>query len=275
MRRVHLLIAGSVLGLVAAFLVVAPACGGGGESPSASPTPGASPPATGAAASPTPPAMSTVEGGETPQPASGNLFGNPGFEDADKGPWFSLKLPQFEVSQEQAHTGRASAFLKLRETEQASGGKALSLVQEPTPAAFPEFISGYYRVDNWQKGTPKQYLEMVVIAVGATNMAQPYPNHQIRYLLAGVSAEPLTVGNGFFVFVSKEEPVQGQWVYFERNIKEDFAQLWQAVPEGYSNLRIIFEVRYDDKQAGGGRPEADVYFDDLYLGSAAGNPNRP
>lgn len=36
-----------------------------------------------------------------------------------------------------------------------------------------------------------------------------------------------------------------------------------------------FEVRHDDKAAGSGEVKADVFYDDLYVGPAAANPNRP
>ena len=63
-------------------------------------------------------------------------------------------------------------------------------------------------------------------------------------------------------------------MYFETNIKEDFLEKWKAVPEGYSKIRVLFEARYDDKEAGIAS-EADVYYDDLYMGPADANPNTP
>jgi hypothetical protein len=159
--------------------------------------------------------------------------------------------------------------------EEAGKAKVFYLVQEVAPEEFPELISGYYRVENWVKGTPKQYLQFVVIAFDVPNLSLSYPNHQMRYPLAGISEEPFGIGNAFFVFLGKEEPVTGEWVYFERNIREDFEELWGAVPEGFSKLRILFEVRYDEKEAGLTPAEADVYYDDLYMGPASENPNRP
>jgi hypothetical protein len=96
----------------------------------------------------------------------------------------------------------------------------------------------------------------------------------MRYPLAGISEEPFVIDNAFFVFIGKEEPRTGEWVYFERNIRQDFEELWEAAPEGFSKLRVLFEVRYDEKQAGAAA-EADVYYDDLYMGPASENPNRP
>ena len=47
---------------------------------------------------------------------------------------------------------------------------------------------------------------------------------------------------------------------------EDFQRLWGAVPQGYEKIRVLFEVRYDDKAQDEGPLEADVYYDDLYSG---------
>jgi hypothetical protein len=203
---------------------------------------------------------------------------NPGFE-SGRQPWCSLHLGEvtaFEVSQAFAHSGESSAYLKMRvPAEETGSAKVFYLVQEVTPEQFPELISGYYRVEHWTKGTPKQYMQFVVIAFDVTNMTAGYPNYQMRYPLAGISEEPFEIANAFFVFLTKEEPRTGEWVYFERNIKEDFQQFWGAAPEGFSKLRVLFEVRYDDKQAGPSPAEADVYYDDLYMGPASENPNKP
>jgi hypothetical protein len=207
-----------------------------------------------------------------PPTGQANLFPNPGFEEGHD-PWFALKPPDFGVSQQVAHSGLASARLELREPAGAKDNKIIYLVQELAPAEFPEVISGYYRVENWLKGTPKQYLQFVVIAFGSDNLPReiggsPVNNHQIRFLLAGIDAPPFPISNAHFVFLSEEEPVTNQWVRFERNIKQDFERLWGVAPEGFLCLRLLFEVRFDSKAEGEGPAEADVYYDDLYMGPA-------
>jgi len=224
---------------------------------------------------------------QAPIEGQANLFHNAGFESGED-PWCSLhagESTKFQVSQDYAHSGESSALLQMRVPAEEEGhAKVFYLVQEVMPEEFPDLMSGYYRVENWTKGTPKQYLQFVVIlcreeggrecALGATNLPGEY-NHQIRYPLAGISEEPFAISNAFFVFLGKDEPKQGEWVYFERNIKQDFEELWGAVPEGFDKIRVLFEVRYDDKQAGLVPAEADVYYDDLYMGPASENPNRP
>ena len=215
---------------------------------------------------------------QAPLEGQANLFHNPDFESGGD-PWCSLHPEQvspFEVSQDFAQSGESSALLRMRvPAEEVGKAKVFYLVQEVTPEEFPELISGYYRVENWTKGTPKQYLQFVVIAFDVANLTAGYPNYQMRYPLAGISEEPFAIANAFFVFLGKEEPRTGEWVYFERNIKEDFEQFWGVAPEGFSKLRILFEVRYDDKQAGSAPAEADVYYDSLYMGPASENPNKP
>ncbi len=287
----------ALLAVVTAGLAVAVACNGGGGNeqptgtsgpistiPPSAGTPGSTPASTpGGTPAPTLEARPTLTPGAYQAPAgSANLFGNGGFEEGTQY-WFSLTVGQVLQTSNIAHSGQASAHLQMRDTADATGAKVYYLVQEVSPADFPELISGYYRVDNWRRGTYKQYLQFAVIAFAPTDLsvdkqgaplATPYPNYQMRYPLAGVPEEPFAIGNGIFKFLGRADPVQGQWVYFEANIKNDFQQLWGAVPQGYSKIRILFEVRYDDKTAGA-PAEADVYYDDLYLGPADANPNKP
>jgi hypothetical protein len=258
--------------------VLAVACGGDGdEGPEV--TPGVTP----VDVTPTSVAGACVP--QAPLEGEANAFHNPGLE-SGREPWCSLhvtEVPPFEVTQDFAHSGDSSAVLQMRvPAEEAGNAKVFYLVQEVMPEELPELISGYYRVENWSKGTPKQYLQFVVILCrekegfdcrgGATNLPGEH-NHQIRYILAGIDEEPFQIANAFFVFLSREEPRTGEWVYFERNLMDDFEELWGAVPEGFDKIRVLFEVRYDDKEAGTLPAEADVYYDDLYMGPASENPN--
>jgi hypothetical protein len=211
---------------------------------------------------------------------SADLFVNPSFEDGDQ-PWFSLTSTSqgwgtpFTVSDAEAHSGKHSAYLEMRAGTEATGPQVFGVVQEITPAQFPEELSGYYRVDDWVRGTEEQYLQFVVIVFGATGLPGNYPNYQIRYPLAGIGEAPYDIVNARYLFVGKDQPVTGRWVYFERNIHDDFEQLWGAVPTSFQTIRILFEARYDDKTAGSGEVKADVFYDDLYVGPAGGNPNQP
>jgi hypothetical protein len=216
----------------------------------------------------------TTEGGA---PAAceqaGNLLTNSSFETGNE-PWITLAPESgFEVTQEQAHCGAASAVLRMHDPASAAESKVYYLVQEINPQQFPETIRGFYRVENWNHGTVRQYLQFVIIAIGPTNFThipaeKQTTNYQLRYPLAGIQSPPFPIGNAFFVFLGRDEPAQGEWVPFQANIKEDFQRLWKRVPEGYEILRLLFEVRWDGKTAGDGAPNGDVYYDDLYAGPA-------
>lgn len=205
------------------------------------------------------------------------VLANPGFEIGEE-PWFSMTTEAwgtpFRVSDAVAHSGQHSAFLEMRADPDASGHKVFGVVQEITPGELPEVVSGYYRVEDWTRGTEKQYLQFVVIAIGATGLPGGFPNYQIRYILAGIDEPPFDITNARFIFVGKDEPVEDQWVYFERSFREDFEEAWGDIPDSFTTIRILFEVRYDDKPAGSGEVKADVFYDDLYAGPAGAGPNQ-
>lgn len=255
--------AGLIVVYLLAAAVTAFSCGDDGATPGATRTARA-PTAAAEACVPVSPA----------QAADGNLFGNPSFEDG-RGPWCSLDTeawgPPFEVSRNLALDGTSSAHLRLR-SEDGGVARIYGAVQEITPGEFPEVLSGNYYVEQWEKGTPKQYLQFVVIVFGADNIPAEVSgqanNHQMRYILAGADSQPTFVSNARYVFVTREEPKTGEWVPFERNISQDFEQLWGEVPRGFDKMRILFEVRWDERQPSDPPSAADVYYDGLYLGPA-------
>jgi hypothetical protein len=210
--------------------------------------------------------------GEDGGDASTNLLANPGFEEGGD-PWYSMQTEGWgeplEVSEEAAHSGTRSAHIALRPPPEPTQHRVFGAVQSLKPDAFPEFLSGFYRVENWRKDAPFQYLQFVVIVFPAGGQG----NTQIRYLLAGADAEPFEISNAKFVFIGKEEPRTGEWVYFERDVAQDFLELWGQVPQEIDELRIFFEARYDSPAPVSGEMNGDVYYDDLYLGSKDGAPS--
>jgi hypothetical protein len=245
--------------VVAAALLAA--CSSGGEETRPAPS--------GTTAAPGP-----VTDGSSPSPCQdrpGNLLTNPSFEQGSD-PWITLAPESgFEVTQEQARCGASSAVLRMHDPAGAEGSKVYYLVQEINPAEFPDVVSGFYRVEDWNKGTVRQYVQFVIIAIGPKNFAslpadRQAPNYQIRYPLAGIQSPPFSIGNAFFKFLGRDEPAEGQWVFFQANIKEDFQNLWNLVPADYEKLRLLFEVRWDAKTANDGAPNGDVFYDDLYAG---------
>jgi len=204
----------------------------------------------------------------------GNLLANPGFENGED-PWFSMKTSgwgePFEVSDAVAHSGQYSAYVSLHPPSEPAQHEVLGAVQSLRPSSFPEFLSGFYRVENWKKGTEFQYLQFVVIAI----LPGDAGNIQIRYLLAGTASDPFRIDNAKFIYLSKEEPRVGEWVYFERSIADDFRQQWGQAPDEVQELRVFFEARYDTPTATQPDVGGDVYYDDLYIGSKAEAPANP
>jgi len=201
----------------------------------------------------------------------GNLLANPGFENG-AAPWFALDAETwgapFTVSDARATEGAASALLELRSGAGAEPERVFGAVQDVAPQAFPDVLSGSYYVERWERGTPLQYLQAVVIVEGAANAPTGLAaaNHQLRYVLAGVDEAPLSIANARYVIVTGGDPVLGAWVDFELDLRDDFERLWGAVPEGFASVRVLLEVRWDGRDDGDPPSLADVYYDDLYLG---------
>jgi hypothetical protein len=241
-----------------ALPLILTACGGGeGNSSSSTGTP--------AHETSSSPGASSCQSGAGDGAA--NQLENAGFENGEQ-PWITLAAESgFSVSSERARSGAASALLRMRDPAEASGARVYYLVQEKTAGELPEVVCGYYRAENWVKGSPHQYLQFVIIAFAPSNFDSTYENYQIRYLLAGADSPPFNIDNAKFVFVTRStEPTLDDWVPFELNIREDFERMWGQAPEGFEKLRLLFEVRWDNKVAGAGASEADVYYDDLYAG---------
>ncbi len=198
--------------------------------------------------------------------AGTNLLQNSSLE-AGSEPWYSLVADSgFAVTDTRSLTGSHSALESMRDSVDAIGSgptnsKVYYLIQDISPNEFPDVVRGNYLVENWVKGTRWQYLQFVIIV-----FAPDQSNYQIRYPLAGIDSEPFPIGNAKFRFVSKEEPLEGEWVPFQLDVKEDFEELWGAVPKGFEKLRLLFEVRWDFGNEATGPRSADIFYDDLYAG---------
>jgi hypothetical protein len=200
---------------------------------------------------------------------SGEILINPGFEEGKTG-WTSLEtevwFPDFNISTDVVHGGTQAAHLEMR-PQATEPTLIFGVVQEVTPEEFPGQVSGFYRVDNWQRATPKQYLQIVVIAWEAENRPPQFNNHQIRYILGGIDQPPFRIDNAKYIFLNTGEPQQGEWLPFTLNVRQDFIDQWGEAPEGFEFIRLLFEVRYDERTSGQ-NPTADVYYDDLHVGDA-------
>jgi hypothetical protein len=115
-----------------------------------------------------------------------------------------------------------------------------------------------------------------VVAVYGSDIGTEFPIYEIRFPLAGVDRDPLTLSNAKFLFLSREKrPGLGRWTYFGYPLRQAFESRWGKAPTRWDKLEVFLEVRYDAKTQAQGETSADVYFDDIYAGPQAENPNRP
>lgn len=201
---------------------------------------------------------------------NGNILENSGFEyGLDGWKWldWSKGWAPFALSTSHAYEGKQSLHLPVLSTD-ARQTVVWGGVQEIViPAEIPECIEGYYYVENWSKDDWRQYLQLVVI-----DLTHPLgPNQgqaQLRYIISGSKVPPLSISNAQYLFIEKERretPVLGKWTHFSVNPREDFQKSWQYIPPKGSNLRVLFEGRFDYHKSKV-PARADVYFDNLYFG---------
>lgn len=213
-------------------------------------------------------------------PASRNWLVNPGFERGREG-WTAMGTRAwgaFDVVGAPVRSGQRAAHLAVDWPAEGPSRpvKVYGVVQEPAAHPFPSAISGWYRVESWERGHPATdlYLQVVVIVwgdprapalAGVEDVAPDLTNYQIRYYLAGLDEPPFRLRNARYRFVTRGDPPLNQWIRFDIDVKRDFEELWGVVPEGYEYVRVLFEARWDNKPDGSA-VHADVYYDDLYLG---------
>lgn len=203
-----------------------------------------------------------------------NLFANPSFEDGTESPWFNYaeRTPNwapFSVVEGGYNSDRASLLdLDSDDPDQPAQRIIHGVIQETPAPEFPRYISGAYKVDEWERGTTNQYLQLVVIVWNAKTLPKGFrlPNYQIAIPLAGITQPPFRMLNRRFVMGCPEEPAVGEWVEFEYDIQLQFEREWGLTPSDYEYLRVFFEVRYDGRADDEPRALAHVRFDDLYLG---------
>ncbi|RPH92772.1 MAG: hypothetical protein EHM68_16675 [Lysobacterales bacterium] len=201
-----------------------------------------------------------------------NLLQNPSFE-AGRDPWWSFAGPDrpnwadFSIGTDQAHWGESSARLDLTSEGYDDDTRIYGAIQEVAPATLPRRLAGWYRVENWERGASSQYLQVVVVVWNAANVRRGRGNVQLSYVLAGLSKPPFGSFNRSFEFLGAENPTEGEWVRFERDLHADFLKHYGVVPENFSSLRVLFEVRFDGRaSAKDAEANAQVWYDDLYLG---------
>ncbi len=207
-------------------------------------------------------------------PTHANLLQNSGFESGDQ-LWATQDGGgRFSISDSTAHSGGHSLLLRLRGDAGDTGTRVASAAQSIDTTTFPEYVSGFYRVDGWKPTAGSQYLQFTVVVHGG-DFGDNRPVHEMRFAIAGLQYEPFGLRGGAFVFLSRAAPVLHRWTYFGYPVKDAFARALGRAPGRWDSIAFLFEVRYDGKPASQSASVADVYFDDLYAGSQLDNPNRP
>lgn len=218
-----------------------------------------------------------------PTATGANLLENPGFE-LGRQEWTTMggeNWGAFDIVDAPVHSGLHSAHLSVKAVaESPEKAKVFGVVQEirrdTLPGDFPDVLSGWYRVNEWNKPATGAdlYMQAVVIIwgdprtsvlIGQAAGQKPVSNYQIRFYLGGLVEPAFRLSNARLDFVTRGQPTQGEWVRFEIPVKQKFQELWGTVPADYEFIRILFEARWDNKVAGT-TLSADVTFDDLFFG---------
>ncbi len=213
-------------------------------------------------------------GPQSAAPANG--LANGSFE-LGREPWFDFVDPKkpywgsFEISDAQAFEGRHSMRLALDSDDFAAASIGVGIAgaaQDLAPERFPRRLAGRYRVESWQRGTAKQYLQLVLMAFLPENFPEMGELAvQIGFVLAGVREPPTPIRNRRFVFLGPYAPETGRWIAFDIDLHEAYRTQWGKVPENTKGIRLFAEARFDGYRRGrDGRALADVYFDALHLG---------
>jgi len=218
-----------------------------------------------------PPPLPTVE------PANANLLANAGFE-AGAAPWVAATVPPqpgaaLQLSDRSPHAGAHAVELTLAGGEGEKETRAAVATQASKPTAFPEFVSGFYRVDDWQPQAPFQYLYFSITVHGG-DLADGAPAHELRILIGAVSEPPLEPFVTY-AFLSRAAPVLHRWTYFGFPVEQTFRSHFVQLPSRWDGIDVSVGVRFDLRDAHDAPASADVVFDDLYAGTQADNPNRP
>jgi hypothetical protein len=237
MRRTIVRSAGRGAVLLALALVTGAACGAFEESP--------------------PPATAT--------PTRTNILVDAGFETTNPPAW-RWAIPAFAAPFAPATDTVRTGTYAARLAADPANPVLASITQAIAAADVPEFFSGYYRVASWPDDE-NAYLEWTirVAAQGAE------PVREVRFLIAGAQVEPAPQSaDARYVFLSRDPPVIGEWTYFAYPIQEALRAAG-GVPSGVTGLDVTIAIH----ASGDSTEPLAAYFDDLYVGTQLGNPNRP
>jgi hypothetical protein len=195
----------------------------------------------------------------TPTPGHANAVQAAGFEDA-AGAWRASDGAGFRISDDFPHGGARSAAL-ARE-----GPGIVSISQQIDVAPFPEYVSGFYRLDRWNPASGARVVEFVV-TVRSADFPDGFGPHSMHFLIGGLDAAPANPLPGVaYVFLSRAAPQTGDWRYFGYPVALAFERAFGKAPTRWGSIELTLSAEPGD---------ATVQFDDIYAGTQRDNPNRP
>jgi hypothetical protein len=191
----------------------------------------------------------------TPAPTAANLLVDPGFELGTG--WTARSL---FLDTEHAHYGARSLGLFVN----GPPGTGDAAMQSVVTAELPEFLSGFYLVDDWPAGGA--YLQFTVRAATGRYAVVP----EVRFIIAGTGSEAAPSSLTPAVFLSRHAPATGEWTYFAYPLRQAFLDKTAAIPATSGSVDVSLEL-----WSLSGGVQTTAFFDDIYLGPQTGNPNRP
>jgi hypothetical protein len=214
-----------------------------------------------------------------------NVLHDAGFEEGGRDwgwiPSSPVWLHDFAIADE-GRSGNRSLLLQLEDAEGKDVGivgAIQNLTFREVGGSVPKSLSGWYRVDRWENGAEKTYLQVVMglqPREGSREPVCPYASSspdaftapcQLAYVLGGVDRAPFEIANRKFVFLDRDEPETGEWVRFEASPRKDYDREWGLVPGGFTQLKFYVETRYEFEEGEERSPvNVTVRWDDLYLG---------
>ena len=190
----------------------------------------------------------------TPTPMAPGVLANAGFEDGLAG-WQPLGSSSAPSASSDGHDGGSSVEL-------TTTGDTAGVTQTVSAAAIPEYISGFVFVDRWAPEGEGAYMGLRLRAYEGPGA----PALDLLLVLGGLDEPP--ADSAGYVFLRRGDPEEGGWQYFGVALRQALTDRSLPLPSGLTSIDITAEIH-----AGAG--ETRVRFDDLYVGSQAGNPNHP
>ncbi len=200
----------------------------------------------------------------TATPSAASMLQNGGFESGDA-PW--QVEPPAAVSAARAHAGDNALSIELSSSSPPTFGASQRLTQP----AIPEFVSGFFRVDNWNPASAPLHLEFFVGLRGG-GFADGSDEHVLHFSIAGNWHPGGTEPENGVVFLSRDPPNTGAWTYFAYPVAQAFEARFGKAQDPVREVSVGVELA---AQLPAPNTHALAYFDDLYAGPQAANPNRP